>query len=340
VATVSTGALADTFKLTTGEEITGELLPTSANESGVQIKVGEGQYKRVSWNNFSQEDLKKFAQYPKLELLVEPFIEITQEETIARTEVNIKQPPHLDRLPKQGLFGAMFSSGVGLFILFILWAATIYAGYEVALFRAQPPILVAGLSAVPLLGILVPIFFLIIPTKLQPMEDSVAIAAGGQSAPGAADAPVSSAEQAVNPMLAEGVAHPAGLRLKDTTQIKDKAPVPASQVFPRGQFTFNRRFFETKFPGFFGVVKRVADKDMILVFKTARGQSTLNVSAVLPQTTSTSRWGTEEPPRKSRCRSSKSGKSCLSTRIAPLEPDRGWVVQPGRRPIELKSSPV
>jgi len=40
---------------------------------------------------------------------------------------------------------------------------------------------------------------------------------------------------------------------------------------PRGQFTFNRRFFETKFPGFFAVVRRDADKDMVLVIKAARG---------------------------------------------------------------------
>jgi hypothetical protein len=272
IATVTTGAFADTFKLTTGEEITGELLPTSANESGVQIKVGEGQYKRVAWNNFSQEDLKKFAQFPKLEPLVEPFIEITQQEKIAMSEPpKVKEPPHLDRLPKQSVLGAIVSSGVGLFILFVLWAATIYAGYEVALFRAQPPILVAGLSAVPFLGVLAPIVFLIMPTKLEPREESGAVAAAGHStsaAPGASP----SAEQAVNPMLAEDVAHPVGLKLADTTQIKSKPAPPAPQVFPRGQFTFNRRFFETKFPGFFGVVKREADKDMILVFKTARGE--------------------------------------------------------------------
>ena len=47
---------------------------------------------------------------------------------------------------------------------------------------------------------------------------------------------------------------------------------PPAQVFQRGQFTFNRRFFETKFPGFFGVVRRDADKDMALIVKTMRGE--------------------------------------------------------------------
>ena len=67
----------------------------------MQIKVGEGKYERVPWANFSQEDLKKFAKVQKLEPLVEPFIEITQEEKIKKTEVNIKQPLRLERPPPQ-----------------------------------------------------------------------------------------------------------------------------------------------------------------------------------------------------------------------------------------------
>ena len=51
-----------------------------------------------------------------------------------------------------------------------------------------------------------------------------------------------------------------------------KPEVPESQVFQRGKFTFNRRFFETKFPGFFGVVRREADQDLVLFVKTMRGE--------------------------------------------------------------------
>jgi len=52
------------------------------------------------------------------------------------------------------------------------------------------------------------------------------------------------------------------------------ADLPQTQVFQRGAFTFNRRFFETKFPGFFGVVRREAEKDLLLVIKAARGEYT------------------------------------------------------------------
>ena len=49
---------------------------------------------------------------------------------------------------------------------------------------------------------------------------------------------------------------------------------PEPQVFKRGQFTFNRRFIETKFAGFFGIARREGDKDMILLIKTSRAHLT------------------------------------------------------------------
>jgi hypothetical protein len=265
-------ARAETFKLTTGQEISGEMLIASANDQGVQIKVGEGDYQRVPWANFTQEDLRRFAQNPKMQPLVEPWIEITPEERIKQTEVKIKDPPRLSRPPGGSLLGAMFSSGVGLFLLFAIYGANIYAGYEVALFRARPPLLVAGLAAIPFLGIVVPILFLALPTKIRqeaalleaPAEPSVA-------PPQAATAAPVGASDALNPMQAEGVQHPAGLKLAH--EEKPSGPsLPQTVTYQRGQFTFNRRFFETKFPNFFGVVRREADKDMMLVIKGSRGE--------------------------------------------------------------------
>jgi hypothetical protein len=75
-------------------------------------------------------------------------------------------------------------------------------------------------------------------------------------------------------MQAEGVAHPSGgLKLAHTeAEQPHTAALTPTTTFQRGQFTFNRRFFETKFPGFFGVVRRDADKDMVIVIKAARGE--------------------------------------------------------------------
>ncbi len=137
-----------------------------------------------------------------------------------------------------------------------------------AIFRAKPPLLVCGLSAIPLLGVAAPIIFLALPTKLTKRAEEVVLEAGQA----ASEAP--SASDEVNPMLASGAEHPAGLKLakSETSHAQSKAALPETVTYQRGQFTFNRRFFETKFPGFFGVVRRDADRDMLLVIKTTRGE--------------------------------------------------------------------
>ncbi len=266
-------AYAETFTLANGQTVTGEVLLGSTNDFGVQIKVGEDKYERVPWANFSQEDLKKFAQNQKLAPLVEPFIEITQAEKIKKTEVNIKQPTRLERPQPKSLVGALFSSGLGLLVVVLLYAANIFAGYEVSIFRARPMALVCGVSAVlPLIG---PIIFLCLPTQVAPAEETWT--------PAPTAAPQGAAAEAVNPMQADGAQHPSSLHLADSAASTEgtaaqpaggdqKATVPQTVTYQRGQYTFNRRFIETKFPGFFGVVRRDADKDMMLVIKSSRGE--------------------------------------------------------------------
>lgn len=254
----------ENYKLANGETLTGEMLAASANDQGVQMKMGEGRYERVPWGNFSQDDLKQFAKNAKLQPFVEPFIEVSVEEKIKKTEVPVKQPPRLPRPPVTGLFAAMFSSGLGIFILLILYAANIYAGYEVALFRAQKVPLVCGVSAVlPIIG---PIIFLCIQPRVAPVEQSWELPPEPEAAvEGAA------ADAALNPMQGEAAA-PGGLRLAATPEPEAAQTSTPAVIYQRGQFTFNRRFFETKFAGFFGVVKREADRDMVLLVKSARGE--------------------------------------------------------------------
>jgi hypothetical protein len=263
-------ARADTFKLTNGQEVTGDVLPASANEQGVQVKTGDTEFQKLKWADFSQEDLKKLAKTPKLEPLVEPFIEITPEERIKKTEVpNLKPVTRLERPAAQSLIGALFSSGLGFFVVLLLYGANVYAGYEVAIYRARPVGLVCGVAA--LLPVAGPILFLSLPSPVLPAAQTVE-----EPAEGAPEAPVEGAPGAepsdvVNPMLAEGVEHPAGLKLAHS-DTEHKPKVPPTVTFQRGQFTFNRRFIETKFPGFFSVVRREDVKDMVLVIKSARGE--------------------------------------------------------------------
>jgi len=264
------GAVArgENFKLNNGETLTGELLASSANDAGVQVKIGEGEYKRVPWASFSQEDLRNFAQNKKMEPFVEPFIEITQEEKLKKTEVpNFKQPQRLERVAKQSLFGAFFGSGLGVLILVLLYAGNLYAAYEIAIFRAQPVPLVCGVAAVlPLAG---PIIFLSMPTRMQAGEATWQTS----SQPAPETIATAAAGEVINPMQGDAsAAETGGLKLAHTEPEKAAAALPASTTFQRGQFTFNRRFFETKFPGFFGVVRRDADRDMVLFIKTSRGK--------------------------------------------------------------------
>ncbi|HZR16806.1 MAG TPA: hypothetical protein VFE51_05715 [Verrucomicrobiae bacterium] len=269
---LTTQLRADTFKLTNGQTVTGEILPTTANDQGVQVKIGEGDYQRVPWTSFAQEDLRNFAKNQRMEPFVEPFIEISQEEKIKKTEVNIKEPPRLERPPRQSLLGAMASSTLGIIVLLVLYAANVYAAYEVALFRAQPPGMVCGLAAIPFLGLLSPIVFLSLPTRMQKTAAEIREeVAAAQSAAEPIAAPAAGTADELNPMRGQAE-HPAGLKLAQTEAGHGKPSVPETVTYQRGQFTFNRRFIETKFPGFFSVVRRDADKDMVLLIKTSRGE--------------------------------------------------------------------
>jgi hypothetical protein len=162
----------------------------------------------------------------------------------------------LELPPRQSLLGALFSSSVGLVVLLLIYGANIYAGFEAAIFRARPIGLGMGVAAVlPVLG---PVILLSLPTVLQ-----------AEAAP--AESVTESEEQkfTVPGMAANDEIH----IVASSWQAPGAAPaVPEAQIFQRGQFTFNRRFFETKFPGFFSVVRRDADKDMALVVKTMRGE--------------------------------------------------------------------
>lgn len=250
---------AETYQLSDGTSLTGSII--SFNENGPVLRLEDGKYSdRVAWSKFSQDNLKKFQADPKIAALVEPFIEVSQEEAAKKTEPPPrKDPPRLERPAKQALLVAMLSSSLGLMVGLLLYAANIYAGYEVAIYRAQQPALVCGVAAIaPVIG---PIIFLCISTKPgEPEQVAQEVVAAQAQRFAVTESEPTPEEQ-----------HARGLHLAQAAHA-ESGGIPAPQVFPRGQFMFNRRFFETKFPGFFSVVRRAEDRDMVLLFKTARGQ--------------------------------------------------------------------
>jgi hypothetical protein len=293
-------ARADSFQLNDGSTVTGDIV--SANDNGLRLRLPDGSYSdSVAWTKFSQDDLKRFAKDPKMQPFVAPFIEETEQQRIQKTEVAVTQPHRLRHPATTGLFGAMLSSTVGLFVIVLLYGAGIYAAYEVAMFRRRPPGLVCGLAAVPVIGFLSPILFLALPAQeaeeweeeayqpepaAPPQPHSFTVPG---NPPPAAPVPAPGRPMSPNipPARPPGAPKPASasiplpegspeetssLKFPQTAPAPQKPQLPQTQIFQRGAFMFNRRFFETKFPGFSGVTRREADKDMVLIIKSARGE--------------------------------------------------------------------
>lgn len=262
-------ALAAAYPLTDGTSLDGE--PISYNALGVVVKKADGSFApRMGWTNFTQEALKQFAKDAKAKAFIEPYLEVDESEAERKPSLEIKPKAHprLDRPdPKAGM-GAMFSSSVSVVLFLILYAGGIYAAFEIALFRNYHPGLVCGIAAVaPVIG---PVVFLCLPTRVQKSHDELAAEAMAEHAPEA-------------PQLA--YAHPGGY---DANAPGDagapEAPAqPKVTVYQRGQTTFNRRFFETKFAGFLKVVPGEQEKDKVIYIKSARGEHVGNrLTRILP----------------------------------------------------------
>jgi hypothetical protein len=246
--------------LTDGTSVTGDVI--SYNDNGIVFRLNVDQYsQRVPWTKFSQDALKLLANNPKLKLLAEPFIETPPPNREKKGEVKVHEVSRLELPPKQSLFGALFSSSVGLVVLLLIYVANIYAAYEIAACRAQPIALVMGVAVVlPILG---PVIFLVMPKRAEASQAAPAhpaAAAPHTFAVGGAAAPAAPAADGIH--IVEASWHGAA----------PAAGQSEVQVFQRGQFTFNRRFFETKFSGYFAMIRREAEKNMVLTVKTGRAQ--------------------------------------------------------------------
>ena len=248
---------ADTFPLTDGTSVTGDVI--SYDDHGVLFRLSVDKYApRVPWTKFSQDALKQLSKNPKIRALAEPFIEAAPtEERAKKAEVKVHDVSRLELPPKQSLFNALFSSSVGLVVLMLIYAANIFAGYEIAVVRSRPIALVMGVAVVlPILG---PIIFLVLPVRVESPKTA---APQPEAAPHTFAVPGAAAPPAA-----------AGIHIVEASWQKDASAAASPsepQIFQRGQFTFNRRFFETKFSGFFAMIRRESDKNLMLTVKTGR----------------------------------------------------------------------
>ncbi len=236
-----------TIKLVEGGTVVGRIV--TFNDQGIRVALEGGEnpvYTNVFWARVSQETLQQLTANPQ----AKPFANIFLDPPAGRRApvakpIKLVVPPRLDR-PQAG---GLFSSPVMLVLLLLIYAANIYAGFEIAIFRQWPPFLVAALSAViPFVG---PIIFLAMPTKRPKTE------AAYEAAPPVEESPVVVEEAPV-----------------EVEQAPAQPTLPQPVVYPRGQFTFNRRFFETKFAGFLKMVPGESERDKVIHIKSARGEYT------------------------------------------------------------------
>lgn len=131
-----------------------------------------------------------------------------------------------------------------------LYVGNLVAGYSIARFRRKPPALVCGVSAIlPIVG---PAIFMLQPEHV-PAAPVVEEAAGSAELQ---DQSISTGASTVTKTMTRAAT------------VKDSAAAgyePA--IYTKGEITFNRRFFETKFPTFFRPVLGQKEKSVMFVIK-------------------------------------------------------------------------
>jgi hypothetical protein len=249
---------AETVTLVDGSSFTGDIV--KFDDNGMLLRATGDTYTNLAWGRFSQESLKSLSANPKLKLLVEPFIEPDASARPARPEVQINPVKRLELPPNPSLLGGMFGSSVGLFVLLLVYLANLYAAFEVSVIRARPAVQVILVSAVvPIIG---PAVFLAMPTKVEkPVEVKDELIPAPTFAAGAPKEDIQVVEA--------------------SWKQEDKKAEP--QIFARGKFTFNKRFIETKFVGYFGEPKGDALKN-IMHLKTSQAVFTVERIAQIGQT--------------------------------------------------------
>ncbi len=239
-----------TLEFENGGQVSGRLV--SFKDQHIQValegSVDNPVYTNVPWAKLSQKTLRELSTHRdrQAQFFANVFLdpEVQPVSTKADRNQRLVMPPRLDR--PQG--GSLFASPIMIALLLLVYAANIYAGFEIGIFRQRPPMMVAAVSAIlPLVG---PALFLAMPTHRQKAYEAPV-----EQAPVVEEAPMVEEAAPVEDQPAQPV-------------------LPKPVVYARGQTTFNRRFFETKFAGFMKVVPGEAEKDKVIHIKSARGEYT------------------------------------------------------------------
>ena len=278
LAFVSVTASAGTFTLVDGTKIEGE--PINYADTGVMFRASDGtDLERVPWDKFTQESIRTLlaaAKTPREKAMVEPLIEELPQERAQRKEFVVKPIQTPDRPTTRLGIMTVFASPLGLVIMLILYGANIFAAYEVAVFRHQPAATVCGLAAIPFLGVFSPIAFISMPTRRvmidgQPAPEEDQAQTRFRATPPPSDTSSTPVPADIEPPGLSPHPIPAALVAEPAPEVHGTSALPEPIVFRRGDFSFNRRFFETKMAGFFRVVPGEAERDRVIQISSGRG---------------------------------------------------------------------
>ncbi len=245
------------FKLTNGDIYNGRV--ASATDDGVVFTLDSGGFTpRVSWPRLTQETLQQLSTNPVAGKFVTPFIEVAVEvkkkEKVKKKEIILKEVPRVELPSGKPRFFSSLGSPVMLAVIIALYASNLFAAFHIAKYRNKPVPIVLVVSLVfPVLG---PLLYLSMPT-----EGSAPSAQGDGSA--------ASAASTIGGPMDEKKPNAGGLGVAAHAKATP-ADSGGPQVFKRDEVTFDRRFFETKFSGFFRMMP--SDPDKVLVFRTAKAE--------------------------------------------------------------------
>jgi hypothetical protein len=291
LAFASATAFAGSYALTDGTKIEGE--PINFTDNGVLFRASDGtDLDRVPWDKLTQDTLRALlasAKTAREKDMIGPLIEEAPQEKAQSKEIVVKPidlptllsrrplPPDQPR-PHLGMT-AVFASPLGLFILLVLYGANLYAAYEVAIYRRQPLATVCGLAAIPFLGVFSPIIFVAMPTRTLMIDGQPVPAEEEAQTRFRATPPPAATSPPPAPMDAEAApqSNPSSIPVAAVAESRPQAAtstLPEPIVFRRGDFSFNRRFFETKLAGFFRLVPGESERDMVVHIKSGRGDYT------------------------------------------------------------------
>jgi hypothetical protein len=249
---------AASYKLIDGTVLSGEIV--TADKDGFLLKLEGGGYStKTDWGKLSDEALVEMSKQPKAHKFVEPFVVQPTEEEVRPNPKPLKltEPARVARPEvKKSVAGALFAPG-GLFFLGLIYAANIFFAFQVAKFRWRKPVLVCGLAAVaPVVG---PLVFLAMPRWVPPEEVDATAEALQHTTLTVADS---------GPSLVQQM----GLRAGGGQGTAAVASGDLPRTFARGDFTFNRRFFETQFADFLPSASESAAAGLVMEIQTQSAQ--------------------------------------------------------------------